>query len=326
MTRLPDRLHCLGVAVLIGLGVAFAADAQTPEHAGLDARLDRLTQGLDLTAEQTSSLEDLAERYADAERADLWAAAADVSSILTDAQIDQLQQAAEARGAERREGRGERGQRRAERRARPDGERPTRGRRQRADRPYGDRGERVQLTEEQRDALRAIRSDARERIEALVTQFRAGDLSEDQFVARTKALRDEAVRQSVAALPAEAAQRLGERLQQRDAETAAREAALDLTEAQKATFQSRMLDRVREGRPDLHPYLDENGQFDRDALREAQRERREAARAEREALRERADPLLTDEQKAIVAVHRALTGGERGREVGRRVRPGPRGK
>jgi hypothetical protein len=295
MPRFSPFFRRAGAAVLSGLGVAAAADAQAP--AGLDARLSRLTQGLDLTAQQATSLDALAERYADADRADLWAAAADVSSILTDAQVDQLQQAAEARRAERREGRGERG-RHGERRARPDGDRSAEGRR-----PRGDRGERVQLTDEQREALRAIRTDVRERTEALVTQFREGDLSEDAFVAQTKALRDEAARRSAEALPTEAAERLAERRQRREAEQAAREAALDLSAAQKAAFQSRRLDRVREGGPDLRPFLDDDGRLDRQALREAQRARREAARAAREA-----DPILTDAQADVAFLHRAIAG------------------
>ena len=320
MPRFFHFLHRVGVAVLIGLGVAVAADAQPPARADLDARFDRLTQGLDLTAEQTASLDALAQRYADADRADLWAAAADASSILTDAQIDQLQQAAEARRSERREGRGERGQR-GERRTRPDGDRPAEGLRQRGDRARGDRqlGDRVQLTDEQREVLHAIRTDVRERTETLVTQFREGDLSEDALVAQTKALRDEAARRSAAALPAEAAQRLAERQQQRDAEQAAREAALDLTDAQKAAFQSRMLDRVRDGGPDLRPFLDDEGRLDRQALREAQREQREAARAERAA-----NPILTDAQEDVAFLHRAIAGGRGVRGHGRRG-PGGRG-
>lgn len=320
MTRFSDLLHRLGVAVLIGLGVALAVDAQPPARPGLDARLDRLTQDLDLTAQQTASLDALAQRYADADRADLWSAAADVSSILTDAQIDQLREAAEARRAERREGRGERGRRGGERRARPDGDRPAEGRRPRGDRARGDRGERVPLTDEQREALRAIRADVRERTEALVTRFREGDLTEDAFVAQTKALRDEAARRSAEALPAEAAERMAERRQRREAEQAAREAALDLTEAQKAAFQSRMLDRVRDGGPDLRPFLDDDGRLDRQALREAQRARREAARAEREA-----DPVLTDAQEDVVFLHRAIAGGRGMRGHGRRGGPGGRG-
>ncbi len=311
MPRFSHVLRRAGAAVLIGLGVALVADAQAPARPGLDARLDRLTQDLDLTDEQSASLDALSQRYADADRADLWAAAVDVSSILTDAQVDQLQQAAEARRAERREGRGERGQRRARR----DGDRPAEGRRLRGDRPRGTHGERVRLTDEQREALRAIRTDVCERTEALVTQLRDGDLSDDAFVAQIKALRDEAARRSVEALPAEAAERRAERQQRREAEQAAREAALDLTEAQKAALQSRMLDRVRDGGPDLRPFLDDDGRLDRRALREAQRARREAARAEREA-----DPILTDAQEDVAFLHRAIAGGRGMRGHGRRAR------
>lgn len=315
MTRLSNRLRTAGAAILIGLGVAYTASAQTPSFPDLDARIDRLTQDLDLTAEQTSSLDALAERYANAERPDLWAAAAEASDILTDAQIDQLRQAAEARRGERREARGERGDRRRGGRGMgPHGDRRMRGgdRGSRGDR--GPRSERMPLTEEQREAIREIRTDVREQTEALVARFREGDLSDDMFVAQTKALHQEAARQSAEVLPAEVAERMAERQQRQEAEKAAREAALDLTDAQKAALQSRRLDRVREGQPDLRPFLDEDGQLDRQAFREAMRERMDATRAEREA-----NPILTDEQEDVAFVHRALAGGGRGmRGPGRR--------
>ena len=320
MTRLPALFHRAGLAVLLGLGVAFAADAQPAARLSADARLDQLTEGLDLTADQSAALDALGTRYADADRATLWTAAADVAAILTDAQIDQLQQAATARRSERSGARGERTRRpRGERRARPDGERRARPDGERRARPDGDRrqraprGERTELTDAQREALRAVRDDVRARTEALVTQFRDGALTEDQFVERTKALREEATRRSAEALPAEAAQRMAERHAQRDAEKTARERALGLTDAQKAQLQSRRLDRVREGGPDLRPFLDEGAELDRDAMREALRERREQARAEREA-----DPVLTAEQQDVVFLHRALAGGGRDGHRGRR--------
>ena len=167
MTRSSQFFRRAGLAVLIGLGVS-AADAQPR---GLDARLDRLTDGLTLSTQQSASLDALATEYAEADRADLWAAAAEVSAVLTDAQIDQLQEARTARRSERgaRAGEGRQGRR---------GNRATRGGRQdrtgRGDRqersPRQGRADRPSLTDEQRDALRAIRSDVRAQAEALAAK------------------------------------------------------------------------------------------------------------------------------------------------------------
>ncbi|WP_420456646.1 hypothetical protein [Rubrivirga sp.] len=298
MTRLSDFLHRAGLAAVLGLAVAVAADAQ-PADRGLDARLDRLAQGLDLSAEQSAALDALATQYAQADRADLWAAAAQASSILTDAQIDQLQQAV----AERR---GERGQ------VRPRGERGHRsGRAHRGDRPG--RGERADrgLDDAQRQALREIRADVRAQAEALADQLRQGSLSDDEFRARTRALREEGMRRSAEVLPAEAAAQLAERQAQRQAVEAAREKALGLTAAQKEQLEARRVERVREseGRPDLRPFLDADGRLDRRALGEAMRERREAMR---EARGER-DEILTEDQQDVAFLYGALAGGRHGR-------------
>ena len=317
MTRPSRFLHRAGLAVLLGLGVAAVADAQPAARLGVDARLDRLTDALDLSADQSSQIDALGERYADADRAGLWAAAADVASILTDAQLDQLQQAASRHG-DRRPARGERGRRprgeqarrpHGERRARPDGARRQRG------------GDRAELSDAQREALRAIHEETREQTEALVTQLREGALSEDEFVEQTRALREDAMRRSADVLPDEAAERMAAHRAQRDAETAARERALGLTDAQKARLQSERLDRVREGRPDVRPYLDEDGRLDREAMRDAMRERHEAARAAREA-----DPVLTAEQQAVVFLHGALAGRGHGPDSGRMRRGGRTGR
>ncbi len=313
MTRLSRFLPRTALAVLLGLGLVVAAAAQP---AGLDARLDRLTQGLTLTADQSSALDALGTQYAQADRADLWAAAAQVSSILTDAQIDQLQQAvADRRG----EGRGERGMRGADRRG-SRGDRGPRGDRAgRGDR--SDRADRTPLDDAQRQALREIRADVRSQVEALTDQFRAGSLSDDAFVAQTRAVRDEGVRRSAAVLPADAAARLTGREAQREASEAARDRALGLTAAQKDQMQAQRLDRVREseGRPDLRPYLDADGRLDREALREATRERREEAR---EARGERTE-VLTAGQQDVAFLYAALAG-RGGRGHGARSRGGRR--
>lgn len=300
-----------GLALAAGLLVSFAADAQ-PARPDLAARLQRATSGLDLSAEQQEALQALASRYADADPADLWQAAAEVNDVLTDAQVAQLREAQEARRGERREGRDERTRqpRRAQtHRALRDG----RGQRL--------RGERPRLTDEQRQSLRDARNAQREQMQALVQQLRDGEISDDAFVARSEALREQAAEELRSVLPAEQRERLAEAEARREAAEAAREAALDLTDAQKEAFQALALDRIRSApeRPDLRPYLDDEGRLDREALRADQRDRREAQRERREAARDEAADILTDEQEAIVALHRAIAGA---RFDGRADRPG----
>ncbi len=296
MTRLSDLLPRAGLAIALGLAVAVAASAQ-PADRGLDARLDRLAQGLDLSADQTSALDALAAQYADADRADLWAAAAQASAILTAAQVDQLQRSVADR-------RGERGQTRRARGA--DGERGHRG--GRGDR--GGRADHMDLDDAQRRALREIRADVRAQAEALAEQLRAGTLSDDAFLDQTRALREEGVRRSTAVLPADAVARRAEREAQRQAAEDARGKALGLTAAQKQQFDARRVERARQApaRPDLRPFLDADGQLDRDALREAQRAQREASR---EARGER-DEILTEDQQDVAFLYAALAGGRHG--------------
>jgi len=318
MPRLTPILYRFALAVLLGLGVATVADAQPAR--GLDARLDRLAQGLSLSADQTSALDAIAARYSGAD-ADLWAAAADVKAVLTDAQIDQLQEAVQARRTERpdraertRRG-GDRTRQRAGQRRPRDGQRGDRaGRRPRpeGERPAGAARER--LTDEQREAVRAVRDDVRQEAQALAEQLRAGALTDDQFVARSRALREDGARRMAAALPAEMAQRQAQMQARREAEEAARDRALDLTDAQKRQLQALRLDRVREApeAPDMRPYLDDDGRLDREAFRDAMRERRAATREDRGDHRDAMGDVLTDDQQDLVFLHRALSMGSRG--------------
>ena len=310
MFRLSDRLHRVAAAALLGLGVA--ASAQTAP--GLDARLDRLTGGLTLTAEQQVQIDALGTRYADADRAGLWSAATDLADVLTDAQVAQLRQSVEAGRGERPDGerraRGERGGR-GERGA---GRRGRGGEGARGERAEGRRGDRPQLTDEQREALRAVRGDVRQQTEALVGRLRDGSITDAAFAEQVREIREAGARRSAELLPAEVAQQMAQRRAERDAADAARERALGLTAAQKARLQTLGLDRVRDHEPmDVRPYLDEDGAVDRDAMREAMRERREAQRATRGETRgetrDEAADVLTEEQRDLTFLYGALAGG-----------------
>lgn len=303
MTRFPFFRRALP-AIALGLLVAAAASAQ-PAQRSLSDRLARAIP--DLTDAQRSQLNALTlPSHDDRQPGALWTVAASATDILTPAQIETLLSAREQMRNDRgrRTGRGGEGRM---------------GRRHRGGRMRGGRaraGNRSQLTDEQREAMHETRDAMRSEREALVEQFRSGAIDAATFQSRSEALRDRHREAHRASATSEQLERMDAAQERRDAAKAARESTLGLTQAQKDELEAIRLERIRmaPGRPDLRPYLDADGQLDRQALREARRAQREATSDEREALQERAASVLTNEQKAITAVHRMLS---RGRRAGR---------
>ena len=307
MLRLPRTTLRAGLALALGLGLAGSAAAQPgdPARRGADlgARLDRMGDRLSVTDPQAAALDAIASRPLD-DPAASWAAAADVLDVLTDEQLATLRGARAERdggrrgGADARQGRGRRGGQVGRRPSRP-GERARMGARQGRER----------LTDEQRQAVRSIRDDARQRRQGWVERLRDGSISDAAFVEQSRSLREDSRRRLEAVVPTHA-----ERHARRQAARDAREQALGLTDAQRQQAQARWLDRLRESPEplDMRPYLDADGRLDRAAFRQAQRERRQAARttgAER-----RQEPILTQEQRDLVRVHRLISrGGREGR-------------
>ena len=211
MTRPAHRLRRLGLAVVVGAGLAAATTAQPT----LDDRLDRLTDGLGLEAGQQAALTSIASQYADAGRADLWTAAAEVYDVLTPQQHAQLPQAAEARHQARGGQRGDRAGR--------DGMQGRRGRGAQSRRAAtgADRGQdRPQLTDDQRRAVRDVLEDARDRREALVGQLRDGRVTDDAFADQMESLRSSSRARLAEVLPADALARMDERREQREGRSA----------------------------------------------------------------------------------------------------------
>ena len=299
MTRLSPRTLRSAVALALGLGVAWAAAAQPT---ALDARLDRLSERLSLTAEQAAALDAIAARQDAAGPGALWAVAAEVRQVLTADQIAQLRQ---VRGARVGSGRTTMGR----------GQRPARGPRSARDRRGETRGDRRAEAPAgaQRDALRAIRDDAlRARRQSLVDRLRAGEITDAAFADEVRALRADVARRVAAARP-DGAERGSNREARRQAARAAREAALGLTADQRARLLALRLDAVREApeRPDLRPYLDADGRLDREAYRDAAEARRRAHREAAQARRQRAADVLTADQRDLVTVYGALAAGRR---------------
>lgn len=326
MTRFPFLRRALP-ALALGLLVAAAASAQ-PNQRSLSDRLARAIP--DLTADQKTELDALAvPARQDREPAALWSVATSAQGILTDAQIetllssrDQMREQRGERAGEGRRGRAGRGRMnrgRGQRGAKTGGDRQRGDRAQREDRP--------QRTAAERAAMREARQSAQIERKALIEKFRAGDLDAAAFKAQSQQLREKQQAARRATATPEQIERMDAAQERREASNAAREAALGLTAAQKDQMEAIRLERLRMAPEpmDLRPYLDADGQLDRQALREAQRAQREEASPERDALRERAESILTDEQKATVALHQMLSRGQRGARAGE-GRRGQRGE
>ena len=313
MTRFPFFRRALP-ALALGLLVAAAASAQpTRTQRSLSDRLARVIP--DLSTQQKADLDALAVPSGDDRQSGaMWSVASDAQDILTSDQLATLlasqDQARGERG--RRAGQGQKG-----RMGR--GQRGRTGRGQRGGQRGGEnRAERPQRTDEERAAMREARQAARAERQDLVEQFRSGAIDASTFTARSEALREKQQAARRATATPEQIERMDAAAERRDASEAAREAALGLTVAQKNELEAIRLERIRTApaSPDLRPYLDADGQLDREALREARRAQREAGSDARDALRQRAEQVLTDEQKATVALHRALSRGQRAGRAG----------
>ena len=317
MTRLPFLRRAVP-ALLLGLLFAAAASAQ-PAPRSLADRLARA--GLDLTAQQAAALDAAAAqaRSGDRQPGALWSLAGDVEDILTPAQIEGLM----AMQADRRTGRGDRAR----------GARTQRGRRGRGMRGArrqldgAARRERPRRTDADRAAMREARQAARAEREAITERFRSGALDAAAFRAQMAQLRERQRAERMASATPEQRERASAMRARRDEAKAAREAALGLTEAQVRELEAIRLERIRLRPPalDLRPHLDADGQLDRASAREARRAQRASLAPEMEALRARADAVLSDDQRATLAIHRMLARGARADRAGQRGER-PRGR
>ncbi|GAB5537584.1 MAG: hypothetical protein Rubg2KO_38330 [Rubricoccaceae bacterium] len=311
MTRFPILRRALP-AIALGLLVAAAASAQPNTQRSLSDRLERAVP--DLTDTQKSQLDALAmPSRQDRQPGAMWSIASDAQDVLTPAQVETLLAARDqvrskradraGQGRKARTGRGQRGRT---------------GRGHRRGQMRGNRADRPQRSDEERAAMREGRQQARAEREALVEQFRSGAIDASTFQSRAEALREQQQAARRANATPEQLERMDAAQERREASKTAREAALGLTAAQKDELEAIRLERIRmaPGQPDLRPYLDADGQLDRQALREARRAQREEMSDERDALRQRAESVLTDEQKATMALHQMLSRGQRAGRAG----------
>lgn len=280
----------LGIAVLVGCDTATSAQSD-PEPPRAGAFLQALDNELQFSDAQWSVMQRhqsaLTAREDDpAPRAPgaLWFLAADLNDLLSASQKERFNESTRTLQRElRREMRGER-----------QGPRDRRAR-------LRDRMQEL-LTEAQQEEVRTLRMAQRDAMQAAREQLRAGTLTPEAFRTRVEELRA-AFRSDVETLLTDAQRTaLQERREAASERRAARQAAradvLALTEAQQ--------DALTEARQTMREQMrsirrnHQGAVSDRSAMREAMREARAALRA---ALQE----TLTEQQMAILQIHRGLT-------------------
>jgi hypothetical protein len=264
----------LGGAVLLGgcdaTSTADEAEGDAPQMASeaLSAAVSTLTTATSLSTEQANALRKRLAKYdGDREPGMLWLVAADVHDQLTEEQIEVLKRRVREHRADRRQ----------------DGSR--REARGHFRKMLRHRLGALDLSDAQKEDLRALRNEHRDEIQSFRRACRAGTVNEAEARAwseRRTEMRDafrtvltEEQRQQIDA-------RREDRRARREKVRAARADALDVTDEQRARFN------------DLRAQVDGPGaRILRRCNREGQQDRPVAA-------------ILTDEQKEIVMIHRVL--------------------
>jgi len=317
------RTGLLALAATVGLSACDSTNA-TLDTSGIDSpqletMVTTLADDLDLSAGITQDLSEAIAARQDDQREPgfLWYVAADVQERLSDSEKADLFAKAEAQREARRarmeafreNGQGGEGTRRNRRGARQGG---------------GDALERLRenapitLTDEQKEAMQAVREQYRPQLQALREQVQAETLTREAAREQGKALR-EAMKVDIQAIltdeqkatleaareerKANRAERKEQRADRRDATRDAMIDALELTDEQQAAIAA-LRDEQKTDRTATREQLRtarENGEaIDRQALRA---EAQEARAAHRTAM----DDILTDDQQEVIQIHRILT-------------------
>lgn len=294
-----------------------ATTSSTPEldNSEMTEMLTTLSQELNLSQAATQDLAVAMAKYQGNTREPglLWRIAADMQSSLTAEQKARLFELAEQRRQrfeDRRQGNNAQGRPGFQR----GGQRGQRGAR------FGQgRGQRnanaplIELTDEQKEQMQAIRQSYKPQLDSLRASRRAGDLTPADFREQIQALRDAMQAERDAILTAEQKATLdaarAERQTQRDERQATREAnraaakevrneVLNLTDEQIATWDA-LTESHRTAMTSLREQV-QSGALTRDVVRETMQ-------AMRTAQKETLGDLLTDEQYEIVQIHGLLT-------------------
>jgi hypothetical protein len=309
--------------LLAAVALASAPLAAQPARQNADARRAAMADALELTPAQRADF-DAARQRAATDPASAWSAASDLTSTLSDQQLSLLLEQTATQRSQRAD---RAGQRRgdAAQRGRQGAQQGRDGARQgrsgqQAERPA------ARLDDAQRAAIRAIREDARTQAAALRESRDSGKLADDTFRAEQQALRSATQARVLDALPAEMRAAAETRRARRDAARAAREQALGLTAAQRDELAALRADAPRGDRARGDRARGERARGERPT--DAEREARRTAGAARA---DQARSILTDRQRATMAVHRMIAPargdgarGMGGRGMGPRGGGGPR--
>lgn len=236
--------------------------------ADLGSAIGELTKSLGLSDEQVSAIQELAAQHEDQERAPgaAWYAAVGLQRILSSEQISTIDTQLAAAPSRIR--------------SRP-GARSFRGMS-----GHRDGYAQLNLTEEQQAQVRAVLESHRAEFQGLREEFRGTDVSRDEMRSRAEAVR-EAIRAEIEPL---LTQEQRDRLLEREA---------GLEERREAAMKNRQAARQR-GEAEHAAMVDALG------LTDAQIEQMESLRQDRGAHRDGFGEILTDDQREVVTLHRAL--------------------
>lgn len=256
-----------------------AQDTSSTEPAAqLSGIGDDLSDAIDLTEEQSEAIQALLDQYREqeAEPGTLWHVAADLHGQLTSEQVDQLQATLAARREARTASRAPRGPRRG-----------MHGPRSGMQNGEGPRAEWLNLTDEQKAAMQAIRETYRDQLQALREKRRDGTFDESD-AEQLASIREEMRSEMQAVLTDEQRAQIEARREQmearRKANRAAMAEALELTDEQQAALEAWRTQRSEQGRPPRGIMRRGTGGDARDAL----------------------SSILTEEQMEIALLHRVL--------------------
>ncbi|GAB5520169.1 MAG: hypothetical protein RhofKO_24200 [Rhodothermales bacterium] len=334
------RTSLLALAATVGLSACdttnAALDTSSIDSPQLETMVTSLADDLDLSAQTTQDLSNAVAARQDDQREPgfLWYVAADLQESLSDSEKADLFAKAETQREALRERmeafrenrQGTEGMRRNRRGVRQGGGEALERLRDNAP---------IELTDEQKEAMKAVREQYRPQLQALREQVQAETLTREAAREQGKALR-EAMKADVqailtdeqkATLEAAREERKAKREDRNDQRADRREAsrnamidALDLTDEQQAALAALRDENKteREATREQVKAARENGEtVDREAMREQ-------AQAARTAHREAMDDILTDDQQEIVQLHRILAQGAAKQMVKQRRADGER--
>jgi Spy/CpxP family protein refolding chaperone len=289
------------VAVIVGMSACDSSDTSDFESQEIDALYESVSRELSLTTSQSTRFAEALFRHDRSDRSPgyMWTVAAELSEVLTAEQIAGL----------------------IERTRSIDGNEPFRGLRgfPGAGGYYGVGGfmggsgrhgqspadEIIELTEEQRQAIRAIHEDFRERMKALRDEREAGTSTDEELLREIRSLHDEMRAELDAVLTDDQKAALEEYRRDKEAEFAAfreevnqvRDAVLGLSAEESEAFDAIMADQLS-----AREVLFEQFQAGDLELAEFQDEVQALHQARDAAL----EALLTESQYEIVQIHDAL--------------------